>query len=117
MRIFICEDNPIVTMMLEDIVADLGHSLAGTADMAEPALRGCLQSGADLALVDLDLADGPTGLGLVRDLAHHGIPSIVVSGQVATVPPGHLAAALVAKPIDERVLAGAIASVTQREAP
>lgn len=114
MRIFICEDNPVVTMMLEDVVADLGHAVAGTADAGGAALEACLASGAELALVDLDLADGPTGLDLVAALATRGVPSIVVSGQTASVPQGHRAAALVPKPIDEGGLAAAIASVSAR---
>ena len=32
MRVFICEDNPLVTLMLEDLVLDLGHDLVGTAE-------------------------------------------------------------------------------------
>lgn len=115
MRVFICEDNPIIAMMLEDLVADLGHTVVGMADAAGPALRACLEAGAELALVDLDLADGATGLDLVGRLAGHGVPSIIVSGQTGSVPHGHRAAALVPKPIDEKALAGAIASVGRAE--
>lgn len=111
MRIFICEDNAIVALMLEDVVADLGHEPVGVADASDVALEGAVAAGAELVLVDVDLADGPTGLGLVAELARRGIPSIVVSGQVATVPKGHGASALLSKPIDEEALAGAIATV------
>ena len=111
MKIYVCEDNALVAMMIEDLVVDLGHDCAGVADASGPALRGCEATGAELALVDLDLADGPTGLTLVADLAARGVPAIIVSGQAGAVPSGHRAAALVTKPIDEAALAAAIASV------
>lgn len=110
-RVLIVEDNPLVAMMLEDLVADLGHRHLGSEDMAGPALRGRVEAGAEPALVDLDLADGPTGLGLVDALAGRGIASIMVSGQIGSVPERHGATALLPKPIDERALAGAIAAV------
>ena len=117
MRIYVCEDNALVAMMIEDLVLDLGHECAGIADASDPALRGCEATGAELALVDLDLADGPTGLKLVADLADRGVPSVVVSGQAGAVPLGHRAAALVTKPIDEAALAAAIASVERGAGP
>ncbi len=116
MRIAICEDNALVAMMIEDLVLGLGHECACIADASGPALCLCEETCADLALVDLDLADGPTGLMLVAALADRGVPSIVVSGQVGAVPPGHRAAALVSKPIDEAALAAAIAAVEGGEA-
>lgn len=108
MKIFICEDNALVAMMLEDLIADLGHEPVGIADTSRRALEGIDLSGAELALVDLDLADGPTGLGLVADLRRRGVPAIIVSGQTATVPLDHGAVALVPKPIDEHAFIAAI---------
>ena len=111
MKIYICEDNALVAMMIEDLVVDLGHQCAGIADASGPALRGAEATGAELALVDLDLADGPTGLRIVQALARRGVPSIIVSGQAGSAPPNHGAAAILTKPIDEAALASAIASV------
>ncbi|MBJ3778441.1 response regulator [Acuticoccus mangrovi] len=111
MPIFVCDDNALIAMMLEDLIETLGHRCCGVASAFSPALEGAVENGATLALVDLDLADGATGLTLVGALAEHDIPSIIISGQAHSVPPGHGAVALFEKPVDEVALSAAIQRV------
>lgn len=85
MHILICEDNLIVAMDLEMTIEDLGHASAGISSTAAGCRKRCREEQPDLVLIDLDLADGATGLDLVEDLADQGIPSMIVSGQSSTV--------------------------------
>lgn len=62
-------------------------------------------------MVDLNLADGRTGLGLVNTLADLCIPSVIVSGETHTLPATTWAKAVVSKPFDENLLAQALADV------
>lgn len=87
MLILICEDNPIVALDLEMTVEDLGHISAGITRSAAECRSRCIEQSPDLVLVDLDLADGATGLGLVDHLAASGISSVIVSGRADTIGP------------------------------
>lgn len=108
MRILICEDNALVAMMVEELLVDLGHQPVGIADAMTPALEAAEAGAAEVALVDLGLADGPTGLALVAELRRRGVPSVIVSGRSEALPENHGAAAVVLKPIDEGDLIAAI---------
>ena len=101
----------MIALMLEDLVEDFGHEPCGIADSFETGLKGCLSAEADLALVDLDLVDGPTGLQLVEALAERRVPSIIVSGQVDLIRQAHRAASVVRKPVVDDELRAAIEQV------
>jgi DNA-binding response OmpR family regulator len=71
-KILIVEDEYIVAAEIEDVVADMGHDPIGIAGDQRSALA--LASQADIALVDLNLRDGPTGTTIGRILAQtHGV--------------------------------------------
>lgn len=108
MKILICEDNVIVAMNLEMAIEDAGHVSQGFVPTAAACRDKVKTRRPDLVLVDLDLADGPTGAALVDWLADIGIPSIVVSGQADQVPVPRAVAAL-AKPVPDADLIRAIA--------
>lgn len=97
--ILACEDNPVLAMHLELIVEDAGHRHLGVVGSMRDALARCAAEPPDLVLVDLSLDDGFTGAELTRRLAETGIPSIIVSGQVATLDEPHAASAVIEKPV------------------
>ena len=111
MNILICEDNPIVAMDLGEMLEDMGHHICGTVDTSAKGLQQCAQAKPDLVMVDLNLADGRTGLGLVNSLADLCIPSVIVSGETHTLPETTWAKAVVSKPFDENLLTRALADV------
>jgi len=80
MRILICEDDPIIG-------ADQCKTICGGEDKP------------DCVIVDLNLADGPTGLDLVDWLALIGIPTIIVSGSIRQIDRPHRAIATLNKPV------------------
>ena len=61
------EDEIFVATEIESVIEELGHSPVGIAADAATALR--LASDAEVAIVDLNLRDGPTGPLLGRTLA------------------------------------------------
>ena len=110
-NILICEDNPIIAMDLGWMLEDMGHHICGTADTAIKGMEECALSKPDLVMVDLNLAEGRTGLALVNTLADLCIPSVIVSGETHTLPKTTWAKAVVRKPFDEALIAQALAQV------
>lgn len=49
-------------------LSSCGLSISGTASTAASAIRIFSEVGADIALIDLDLGSGPTGIDLAREL-------------------------------------------------
>ena len=74
-NVLIVEDESLVGLELGYVLEDLGHHVVGVAcDKAEAAqlARGPV----DVAVVDVNLADGPTGMEIGRELARHGVSVI-----------------------------------------
>ncbi len=103
-RVLICEDNSMIALMLEGLLEDWGHEPLGPAESFAKAMQAVQAQAPDLALVDLDLTDGRTGLRIIDTLADRGIPGIIVSGHAEHLGPDHRAVGLVRKPINETQL-------------
>ena len=69
-RILIIEDEALVAMELRFVLEDLGYEVVGSAADARTALDLVSQKEVDLALLDIHLSDGPTGVELGRGLAN-----------------------------------------------
>lgn len=105
LRVFCLEDNPLIVFHLEQMTDDLGHVFAGALESFADLQTEASIAGIDCALVDIDLADGPTGAAALAWLAERGIPSAFVTGQEAVAAQfADLAVAIVAKPINEDAL-------------
>ena len=61
-RVLVVEDEILVAMEIENIVEDMGHRPIGVAQDSKRARE--LAKDAELAFVDLNLVDGPTGIEL-----------------------------------------------------
>lgn len=68
-NLLIVEDEALVGLELSLVLTDLGHHVIGVAADAAEALELAQSETVDLALVDLNLADGATGAGVGRRLA------------------------------------------------
>ncbi|AWN40680.1 response regulator [Methylobacterium durans] len=80
LRIFVVEDEALILMQLEALLAGAGHRVVATAMSGTEALGLIPTLEADLALVDLRLCDGETGLAVGRSLARAvQIPVIFVT--------------------------------------
>ncbi|WP_181408185.1 response regulator [Pararhizobium mangrovi] len=87
MRVLVVEDNVLIAMDTEQSIVDAGHESAGLAASRRSALA--LATRADAALVDVNLADGATGvqtgLALARD---HGLLVAFVTSDIAALGTG-----------------------------
>lgn len=82
MRILVVEDEPLLAMTLEASLLDAGHQVVGTAATASRALEIAEKATPELALVDINLRDGSSGIDVARELLRRwGAPSLFVSGQ------------------------------------
>jgi CheY-like chemotaxis protein len=67
-RILVIEDEAIIAMDLENIVASLGHSVTGVARTRAGAVTLAGQERPDLILADIHLADDSSGIDAVREI-------------------------------------------------
>lgn len=97
--ILIVEDEPLIAMMLEDVLDALGHQVVGTADSVEDALARVAEGGFDVAIVDVQLRGGAKVWPVADRLADAGIPFVLATGGHVDAPPErHAAAPVLAKP-------------------
>lgn len=109
-RILIIEDEALVAMELRFVLEDLGHEVVGTAAEAATARDIVRETDVDLALVDIHLSDGPTGIELGRDLAQQENVTVLYMTANPGMVRGGVAGTLgvLSKPTDERAVKTAV---------
>lgn len=102
MRVLVAEDDALIAMMLCDALIDGGHTVLGPAVTIADALSLCGAASPDLAVLDINLAQGDKG----TDLAHllflrWGVWSLFASGQADEARQAKdVALGYIAKPYD-----------------
>jgi len=64
MKVLVVEDEALVALTIEDVLAEAGYDVVGIADRPSEALELARRHEPDLALVDVRLADGGDGIAL-----------------------------------------------------
>jgi len=78
--VLIIEDEPLISMQLEDLVTSLGHEICGTAATRTQAQEVVAKNTPGLILADIQLADGSSGLDAVDDImAITAVPVIFIT--------------------------------------
>jgi CheY-like chemotaxis protein len=78
-RVLIVEDELFIALDLEETVRSMGFDVAGLATGQDQALQ--LASLADIAFVDVNLSDGPTGPEIGRRLVEEfGVTVVFMTG-------------------------------------
>jgi len=97
-RVLIVEDEIFVALEIEDIVRAAGFEVSAIA--ADRAMAMDFASNCDIALVDLNLRDGPTGPDIGRELAVcHGVRVVYVTANPSQIGAAQAAAlGVVTKP-------------------
>lgn len=80
LRIAIIEDEALVALEIEDHLTDAGHKVVGTADTLGDAVKLVRETRPDLAIVDIQLAEGSSGLDVARELNARGVPCVFATG-------------------------------------
>jgi two-component system, response regulator PdtaR len=79
--LLIVEDQVLLAMVLKDELEESGYRVLELAVRHQEALGFAREVKPDLALVNIDLANGDDGVALARDLKALGIPVLFISGQ------------------------------------
>lgn len=110
LRILVVEDEALIALELECLLDDLGHVTVGIAGTSAEAIAMGLATAPDVALVDIHLVDGPTGIDVARALAADPRTTVVFMTANAKRIPADFAGAfgVIAKPYSERVVASTL---------
>ena len=79
LRFLVVEDEMMVLLMIEDMLADLGCEVAAPAATAQQALGLIASQSFDGALLDMNLS-GETSEAVAKALVAHGTPFIFCTG-------------------------------------
>ena len=109
-RILIIEDEALVAMELRFVLEDLGHEVVATVADAASARQIVHETEVDLALVDIHLSDGPTGVALGRELGQElGVTVLFMTANPGMVRQGVAGTiGVLSKPTDERAVQTAV---------
>jgi len=78
-RVLVVEDELMIRMLLQDMLADLGHTLAGEAGGIEEALALAKEGAFDIAILDVNLNGQPIS-PVVEILIDRGLPFVFATG-------------------------------------
>ncbi|WP_291392589.1 response regulator [Devosia sp.] len=106
-KVLVVEDEIFVATELENLLYDLGHQPVGIAADSRQALA--LADQADMAFVDINLLDGPTGIEVGRSLASRGVTVVYMTAnpsQLGDGVPGTVG--VIPKPVEHSELRQAV---------
>jgi DNA-binding response OmpR family regulator len=107
-NVLIVEDEFLVALELEDILTDAGHTVVGIVPDQAAARR--LDKPPEVALVDINLRDGPSGPSIARHLAERfGTIIVYVTANPGQIgQPAATALGVVQKPFSQHAILAAI---------
>ncbi|MDP3899243.1 MAG: response regulator [Mesorhizobium sp.] len=111
LNVLIVEDEALLAMELESLVADAGHRVVGWATSSREARRLVDTLDADIAFVDVHLTDGPTGVDVAQYIAARKCSMVVFLTANPKRLPENFAGAVgvIAKPFTMNGLTAALA--------
>lgn len=111
LRILVAEDDPIISLLLGDVLVGLGHEVCAIVDSEDGAVAAALELKPDLLLVDARLRAGSGGEAVRRILNHMPVRCIFMSGDTATLRTLKTRGCVLEKPFQEADLDRAIQEV------
>lgn len=115
-RVFIVEDESLVAMMLEDILADIGCEVAGMAFRYTDALAKAESLSFDIAILDVNLS-GEYTYPIAEVVARRGLALMFSTGYDAmSLPPSLQSTPVVQKPFQQPDLEQALRASLDRKA-
>ena len=89
-NILIVEDEPLISMMLEDFLLSLGYGVSAICETVGEALVACDGPSFDIAILDVNLK-GESVWPVAAKLREMGIPFVLASGGFVDPPPPEFA--------------------------
>jgi CheY-like chemotaxis protein len=103
-RILVVEDNPLVGMLLAEMLEQMGHTVCGVAATEQAAIAAAAEQLPDLIIADAKLGNG-SGLAAVSEiLLLHDVAHIFMSGDIASLAERRPHAVLLEKPFQPQDL-------------
>ncbi len=107
-RVLVVEDELMIRLLLQDMLDDLGHTLAGEAGRIDEALTLARQGEFDVAILDVNLNGQPIS-PVVEVLVERGLPFVFATGYGQRgVPEAYRTTPTLQKPFQADALAQAI---------
>ena len=107
-RVLVVEDELMIRMLLQDMLTDLGYTLAGEAGRIDEALELAKEGDFDIAILDVNL-DGRPISPVVEVLIERGLPFVFATGYgLRGVPEPYRRIPTLQKPFQVEALAEAI---------
>ncbi|KQW70680.1 hypothetical protein ASE17_17550 [Phenylobacterium sp. Root77] len=102
-RVVLVEDEPLVAMMMEDLLADLGCEVAASFGSLAPAMAWLDRQDPlpDGAVLDVNLGGGETVFPLAEALRARGVPFVFATGYGVLPSDGYPDTPLIRKPVDQ----------------
>ena len=111
-RVLLVEDEPLVTMMLEDMLLDADCEIVGMASSLPSGMALADSCTMDFAILDMTLGRDPS-FPIADVLAGKGVPFMFVSGYGReSLPEGHRQCVVLTKPFDYEQLIASIEMAT-----
>ena len=110
LRVLIVEDESMVSMLIEDMLMELGCEVAGTATQIDEALQLIGSQPVDAAILDVNLGGRQTDV-VADELVKRSIPFVFATGYGAAGLPKSFSKALaLQKPFQQRELEHALSA-------
>jgi CheY-like chemotaxis protein len=114
LRILVVEDESLVTMLIEDTLADLGCDVVDKASRLEEAVEKAAKLEFDVAILDVNL-NGQHTTAVAEILSKRGIPFLFATGYgVAGVPDAFRTSPLLHKPFARADMVRALSAAVGR---
>jgi len=83
LEVLVVEDQVLIAIHLQDLVEDAGHRVVAIAHDADSALSAAASERPAIAIMDIRLANGSSGVDVARQLyERHGIRCLFVSANI-----------------------------------
>jgi CheY-like chemotaxis protein len=105
-RVLIVEDELMIRMLLEDMLAQLGHKVTASATRVEEAIKAATSGDFDVAILDVNLEGQPVS-AVADALVARGMPFLFATGYGQRgLPEQHRDRPILKKPFQIETLKG-----------
>lgn len=106
-RVLVVEDEPLVAMLLEDILDDLGYAVVGPAATLEQGLALARTALVDAAILDVNL-NGARSFPIADVLTERSVPHFFATGYGSAEAVVRRGVAIVNKPFRTELIAAVL---------